>query len=69
MSGHGSTGGLLTVPKVKMFVKQTFTAPFVVVVRMARTIVNKKDAFGGGGRDIRGQRTELYGGAHLTRRL
>jgi len=34
------------------------------VDRSARTIVNEEDAFGGRGRDVLGQRTELYGGAH-----
>jgi hypothetical protein len=62
MSGHGSTGGLLTVfssPKVTFLLKEAFAS--LCWLNCTRTIVNKEDALGSGGRDIRRQRTELYG--------
>ena len=52
MSGHGNTGGLLTVFVVFGICPTQVT--FFLLKEVARTIVNDKNALGGGGWDIGG---------------
>jgi hypothetical protein len=63
MSGHGSTGGLVTMwvcfvnrQGVPVITRETGA----IFGNTGRTIVNEKDAFGCRGGDILGLRTELY---------